>query len=89
MKTVGTGVPDGPTPTRQELLSGLYHSRTVEDAGPYEFDLFVGFKQPDKLQFSHFLNITLSLLKSLVSTTTNTPAVMRLAATVRMICMGS
>ena len=46
-------------------------------------------QQTYKLQFSHFLNITLSLLNILVSTTANTPAVTRLAATVKMICIGS
>ena len=46
-------------------------------------------QQPDNCNLSHFLNITLSLLNSLVSTATNTPAVTRLAATVRMICAGS
>ena len=48
---VGTGVPDGPPPIRRSSLSGICYLRTVEDAGPYEYDLFVGFKQTDKPQF--------------------------------------
>ena len=51
LQIVGTGVPDGPPPAHRSSLSGLCYSRTVEDAGPYEFNLFVGFKQFAKLQF--------------------------------------
>ena len=53
---VGTGVLDGPPPTRRSSLSGICYLRTVEDAGPYEYDLFVGFKQTDKLQFEERKN---------------------------------
>jgi len=48
---VGTDVLGGPPPTRRSSLSGICYLRTVEDAGPYEYDLFVGFKQTEKPQF--------------------------------------
>ena len=48
---VGTGV-DGPLPPRQSLLPGICYLRAVEDGGPYEFNLLVGFKQTCKLQFA-------------------------------------
>ena len=51
LQIVGTGVPDGPPPAHRSSLSGLCYLRTVEDAGPYKFNLFVGFKQFDKPQF--------------------------------------
>ena len=38
-------------PTREDSLSGKGYLRTVEDAGPYEFNLFVGFKYPANPQF--------------------------------------
>ena len=50
MQIVGTGVLDGPSPTHRGSLSDLFYSRTVEDASPYESNLFVGFKQSAKLQ---------------------------------------
>ena len=53
---VGTGVLDGPPPTRRSSLSGICYLRTVEDAGPYEYDLFVGFKQTEKPQFEEHPN---------------------------------
>ena len=51
LRIVGTGVPDGPPPTRRSSLAGIRCLRTVEDAGPYERDLFVDFKQTSKLRF--------------------------------------
>ena len=54
MQIVGTGVLDGPSPTHRGLLSDLCYSRTVEDASPYESNLFVGFKQSAKLQFTAY-----------------------------------
>jgi hypothetical protein len=35
----------------------MCYLRTVEDAGPYEYDLFVGFKQTEKTQFEHLLDL--------------------------------
>ena len=51
LQIVGTGVPDGPPPAHRSSLPGLCYLRTVEDAGPYKFNLFVGFKQLAKPQF--------------------------------------
>jgi hypothetical protein len=53
LQIVGTGVLDGPSPTHRGSLSDLCYSRTVEDASPYESNLFVGFKQSAKLQFKN------------------------------------
>ena len=51
LQIVGTSVPDGPPPPRRSLLAGIRCLRTVEDAGPYEHDWFVDFKQTSKLRF--------------------------------------
>ena len=44
LSLVGTGLPDGPLKRYKTAL------RTVEDAGPYERDLFVDLKQTAKPQ---------------------------------------
>ena len=66
-----------------------YSSTASRSPFPHKGRLTRKPNSPKKPNLSHFLNITLSLLNSLVSTATNTPAVTRLAATVRMICAGS
>ena len=63
LQIVGPGVPDGPPPAHRSSLSGLCYSRTVEAAGPYEFNLFVGFKQFAKPQFTQLCNRLKSILK--------------------------